>query len=135
VKPIFTPFTDHRLPFTGFTLVELLVVLAIIAFLLSVAVPRYFGSLERSKETVLKENLFRMRESLDRYFSDNGRYPDRIDDLVARHYLRAAPVDPLTESATTWIVVAPKELDHGSVYDIRSGAPGNGRDGTAFRDW
>lgn len=119
----------------GFTLVELLVVLAILAFLLSVAVPRYFGSLERSKETVLKENLFRMRESLDRYFSDNGRYPDRIEDLVARHYLRAAPVDPLTESATTWIIVPPKELDHGSVYDIRSGAPGNGRDGTAFRDW
>ncbi len=119
----------------GFTLVELLVVLAILALLLGVAVPRYFGSLERSRETVLKENLFQLRESLDRYFSDTGRYPDRIDDLVTRRYLRAAPVDPLTGSTTTWIVVPPADLDKGAVYDIRSGAAGKAKDGTAYRDW
>lgn len=119
----------------GFTLVELLVVLAILAFLLSVAVPRYFGSLDRSKETVLRENLFQVRESLDKYFSDTGKYPDKIEDLVTRHYLRSAPIDPVTGSTTTWLVVPPRDLDKGGVFDIRSGAAGNGKDGTAYRDW
>jgi general secretion pathway protein G len=120
---------------SGFTLVELLVVLAILAFLLSIAVPRYFGSLDRSKETVLRENLFQVRESLDQYFSDTGKYPDKIEDLVARHYLRSAPFDPVTGSATTWVVVPPRDLDKGGVFDIRSGAAGNGKNGTAYRDW
>jgi general secretion pathway protein G len=120
---------------SGFTLVELLVVLAILALLLSIAVPRYFGSLDRSKETVLKENLFQVRESLDKYFADNGRYPDRIEDLVTRHYLRSAPIDPVTGSTTTWVVVPPREADKGGVFDIRSGAAGNGKDGIAYRDW
>ena len=119
----------------GFTLVELLVVLAILAFLLSVAVPRYFGSLDRSKETVLKENLFQVRESLDHFYADTGKYPDRIEDLVAKRYLRAAPMDPVTGSATTWVVVPPRDLDKGGVFDIRSGATGMGKDGTAYKDW
>src|ERR1700688_4659681 len=72
-------------PLRAFTLVELLVVLAILALLLSIAVPRYFGSLNHSKETVLKENLFQVRQSLDHYFSDTGKYPDKIEDLVTRH--------------------------------------------------
>ncbi len=122
-------------PSRAFTLVELLVVLAILAFLLSIAVPRYFGSLDRSKETVLRENLFQVRESLDKYFADTGKYPDRIEDLVTRRYLRSAPIDPVTGSATTWVVVPPRELDRGGVFDIRSGAAGNGKDGTAYRDW
>jgi general secretion pathway protein G len=130
-----SPFTVHRSLITGFTLVELLVVLAIVALLLSIAVPRYFGSLDRSKETVLKENLFQVRESLDKYFSDTGSYPDRIEDLVTRHYLRSAPIDPVTGSTTTWVVVPPREADKGGVFDIRSGAAGNGKDGTAYRDW
>ena len=119
----------------AFTLVEILVVLAILAFLLSVAVPRYFGSLDRSKETVLKDNLFQVRESLDHFYADTGKYPDKIEDLVTRHYLRAAPVDPVTGSATTWVVVPPRELDKGGVFDIKSGATGNGKDGTAYKDW
>ena len=122
-------------PSRAFTLVELLVVLAIVALLLGIAVPRYFGSLDRSKETVLKENLFQVRESLDKYFSDTGKYPDRIEDLVTRHYLRSAPIDPVTGSTTTWVVVPPREADKGGVFDIRSGAAGNGKDGTAYRDW
>src|SRR5258706_942817 len=122
-------------PSRAFALVELLVVLAILAFLLSIAVPRYFGSLDRSKETVLRENLFQVRESLDKYFADTGKYPDRIEDLVTRRYLRSAPIDPVTGSATTWVVVPPRELDRGGVFDIRSGAAGNGKDGTAYRDW
>ena len=119
----------------AFTLVELLVVLAILAFLLSVAVPRYFGSLDRSKETVLKENLFQVRESLDHFYADNGKYPDRLEDLVAKRYLRAAPIDPVTGSATTWVVVPPRDLDKGGVFDVRSGATGMGKDGTAYKDW
>ena len=131
--PYPSPITPHQS--RAFTLVELLVVLAILALLLSVAVPRYFGSLDRSKETVLKQNLFQVRESLDKYFSDNGKYPERIEDLVTRHYLRAAPVDPVTGSATTWVVVPPRDADKGRVYDVKSGAQGKGRDGIAYRDW
>ncbi|MBI3526781.1 MAG: prepilin-type N-terminal cleavage/methylation domain-containing protein [Betaproteobacteria bacterium] len=122
-------------PSRAFTLVELLVVLAILAFLLSIAVPRYFGSLDRSKETVLRENLFQVRQSLDQYFSDTGKYPDKIEDLVTRHYLRSAPIDPVTGSTTTWLVVPPRDTDKGGVFDVRSGAAGNGKDGTAYRDW
>jgi len=119
----------------GFTLIELLVVLAILALLLSVAAPRYFGSIERSKETVLKQNLFQVRDALDKYFADTGKYPDTLDELVARHYLRTAPVDPVTGSAATWIIVPPQDSGKGGVYDVKSGAPGNARDGTPYSDW
>lgn len=119
----------------GFTLIEILVVLAILASLLSLAAPRYFGSIERSKETVLKQNLFQMREALDKYYADSGKYPDSLDDLVAKRYLRSAPFDPVTESATTWIIVPPPGGGKGGVYDVRSGAPGNARDGTAYGTW
>jgi general secretion pathway protein G len=119
----------------GFTLIELLVVLAILALLLGIATPRYMNSVDRSKETVLKENLFQIRDSLDKYFADNGRYPDALDDLVSRRYLRAPPIDPLTGSATTWIVVPPQDADKGRVYDVKSGAPGKAADGTEYRNW
>ncbi len=119
----------------GFTLVELLVVMAIIAMLLSLAAPRYFNSVDKSKEAVLRENLSTTRQALDKYFGDNGKYPDALDDLVARKYLRGLPVDPFTGSSGTWVVVPPDTQDKGGVYDIRSGAPGNGSDGTPFKDW
>jgi general secretion pathway protein G len=110
-------------------------VLAILALLLGIAAPRYMHSVDRSKETVLKANLFQIRESLDKYFADNGRYPDTLDDLISRRYLRAPPLDPLTGSATTWIVVPPRAADQGRVYDVKSGAPGKAGDGTEYRDW
>lgn len=119
----------------GFTLIEILVVLAILASLLSLAAPRYFGSIERSKETVLKQNLFQIREALDKHFADTGKYPDSLGDLVTKRYLRSAPVDPVTESTTTWIVVPPADRGKGAVYDVKSGAPGNARDGTAYGEW
>jgi general secretion pathway protein G len=122
----------HR---SGFTLIEILVVLAILAALLSVATPRYFGSVDRSRETVLKQNLFQIREALDKYYADTGKYPATLDDLVAKRYLRSAPVDPVTNSTTTWVVVAPQDKQKGGVYDVKSGAEGNARDGTPFRDW
>lgn len=119
----------------GFTLIEILVVLAILAALLSVAAPRYFGSVDRSRETVLKQNLFQIREALDKYYADTGKYPATLDDLVAKRYLRSAPVDPVTNSTTTWVVVPPQDRQRGGVYDVKSGAEGNARDGTSYREW
>ncbi len=119
----------------GFTLIELLVVMAIIATLLSIAVPRYFHSLEKSKEAVLKEDLNIMRDAIDKFYGDNGKYPDALDDLVSKKYLRAIPPDPITDSATSWVVTPPEDALSGSVYDIHSGATGNGRDGQPYIAW
>lgn len=119
----------------GFTLVELLVVMAIIAMLLSLAAPRYFGSVDKSKEAVLHQNLAMTRQALDKFFGDNGKYPDSLDDLVARKYLRSLPVDPITGSASTWTIIPPDAQDKGAVFDIKSGSPDKALDGTAYKDW
>ena len=118
----------------GFTLIELLVVLSIIAVLLTVALPRYFGSVERSKEVTLKQTLAVTRDAIDKYFADNGRYPESLAELAERRYLRALPVDPLTESSDSWVIVAPPvdSTLKGGVYDIKSGAPGKTVDGVDF---
>lgn len=119
----------------AFTLIELLVVLAILALLLTLAAPRYFHSVEQSKETVLLHNLREVRETLDKFRSDTGRYPVSLDELVERNYLRAIPADPITESARSWELVAPIDGSEGAVFDLRSGAPGVGRDGRPYRQW
>lgn len=119
----------------GFTLVELLVVMALIALLLTIATPRYFNSLEKSKETVLRQNLALTRESLDKYYGDIGKYPETLDMLVTKKYLRKLPIDPITESTATWIIVAPEDQDKGGVYDIKSGAVGKALDGSLYSDW
>ena len=118
----------------GFTLVELLVVLAIIGVLLGIALPRYFGSEDRAKEAVLKENLYRMREAIQHYYADKGKYPEQLESLAAEKYLRAVPPDPLTERADTWVVVAPPDPGKGGVYDVKSGAPGAGADGKPYSE-
>jgi general secretion pathway protein G len=120
---------------SGFTLIELLVVMAIVALLLTLAMPRYFNHLEKSRETILKQDLAVMRDALDKYHGDRGRYPDSLDELVSARYLRALPVDPVTERADTWQIVAPSGDEAGAVYDIKSGAPGNARDGSPYADW
>ncbi|MBS1190538.1 MAG: type secretion system, GspG-like protein 2 [Rhodocyclaceae bacterium] len=120
----------------GFTLIELLVVMAVIALLVSLAVPRYFSSVDRSKEAVLRSDLATMRDAIDKYHGDRGKYPETLEDLVSRGYLRAIPRDPITESAATWVPVPPADpAAGGGVYDIRSGAPGKGRDGTEYGTW
>lgn len=119
----------------GFTLIELLVVMAIIALLLSLAAPRYFGGVDRAKETVLRENLHQMRDALDKYYGDHTRYPDALEDLVAKKYLRGIPADPITDSNKTWVVVPPSDPQKGGVFDIKSGASGNGKDGTPYNSW
>lgn len=119
----------------GFTLVELLVVMAIIAILLTIAAPRYFGSIDKSKEVVLKENLAVLRDALDKFYGDNGRYPELLDELMQKKYLRRMPRDPITESSTSWVIVAPDDPLKGKVFDVRSGSPERARDGTAFNQW
>lgn len=119
----------------GFTLIELLVVLGIIALLLTLAIPRYFPTVDGAKETILADNLRNMRDVLDQYYADRGRYPDSLEQLVEKKYLRNLPVDPITESTTTWILVPPEDASKGSIYSIRSGAPGTGRNGKPYSEW
>jgi general secretion pathway protein G len=117
----------------AFTLIELLVVMAIVATLLTIALPRYFGSVERSKEVTLKQSLAVMRDAIDKFHADAGRYPERLEDLVDKRYIRAVPVDPITGSTATWVVVPPPESPaKGAVYDVRSGAEGRTADGAEF---
>ena len=108
----------------GFTLVELMVVLAVIALLLSVVVPDYMGKMRRAEEAVLQQNLAVMRDSLDKHYADTGKYPTSLEDLVAKHYLRAIPKDPFTQSAATWVAVPPQDARKGNVWDVKSGAKG-----------
>lgn len=125
----------QRIKDTGFTLIELLVVMAIIALLLSLAAPRYFKSVEKAKESVLRENLALTRQALDKYYGDNGKYPESLDQLVSRKYMRSLPLDPITDSSATWIIVPPDVPEKGAVFDLKSGAMGNARDGTEFKEW
>ena len=119
----------------GFTLIELLVALAILATILAVAVPRYFNNIETAQENVLKEDLYVLRDGIDHFYADQGRYPNLLSELVGKNYLRNVPVDPFTQSANSWILVAPAQGGIGAIYDVRSGAPGQGRDGTWLKDW
>jgi general secretion pathway protein G len=118
----------------GFTLIELLVVLAIVATLLTLVVPRYFQHVERSREAVLKENLATVRDAIDKYHADTNTWPPTLEALAERRYLRAVPVDPLTERPDTWQIVPPPEGGSG-VYDLHSGAEGAGSDGVPYADW
>jgi len=119
----------------GFTLIELLVALANIALLLTIVVPRYFGSLTRADEAALKENLFVMRDAIDKHFADTGRYPASLEELAMKKYIRAVPTDPLTQSTASWVVVPPTDTQLGAVYDVRSGAKGTARDGRPYEQW
>jgi general secretion pathway protein G len=143
----------------GFTLIELLVVLAILALLLTIATPRYIQHVERAREATLRSSLKVMREAIDKFQGDQGRLPASLDELVERNYLKAVPVDPITDKRDTWVVLSEAELlaatpagsggagsSGGSaararppaaagVADVRSGATGKGDDGTAFQEW
>lgn len=120
---------------SGFTLIELMVVMAIIATLLAIAMPRYFSSLESSQEASLRQTLFVVRDALDKHYGDTGRYPDSLAELVERRYLRAMPVDPITESSDTWVILPPPPGVPGAAGDLRSGAEGRGRDDTPYSEW
>jgi len=125
----------RRKPVSGFTLIELLVVLAIIATLLSIVAPRYIHQTDRAKEAALKENLSVMRRALDEYYSDTGNYPEKLSELTERHYLRALPVDPVTNRPDSWVPVTGTDEDDKYIVDVRSGAAGTALDGSAYSTW
>jgi general secretion pathway protein G len=119
----------------GFTLIELLVVLGIVALLLTLAAPRFFPKVDSTKETILAENLRNTRAVIDQFHEDTGRYPDSLQQLVEKKYLPALPFDPIADSDSAWLVVAPEDGDKGGIANIRSGAPGTGRNGTPYAEW
>jgi len=119
----------------GFTLIELLVVMAILATLLSIVAPRYFDSVDRAKEATLRTNLRMMREAIDKHRADTGRLPETLQRLADARYLRSVPVDPITDSASTWVLLPHPDGATPGVFDVRSGALGAGRDGKPFITW
>lgn len=124
----------------GFTLIELMIVMVIITILAGIGLAVYGNSVQSSKEAVLREDLFRMREAIDQYHADKNRYPATIDALVEDKYLRMVPVDPITRSADTWqTTLADPEPGNPSaepgIYNVKSGAEGTGLDGTPYSEW
>jgi general secretion pathway protein G len=124
----------------GFTLVELMIVIAIIGILATLAIPTYKYANIRAKEAVLKENLFRLRDTLDQFYADRERYPETLEELVKEGYLRKIPLDPMTEATDTWELIY-EELAEGEedkipgIFDIRSGSYDTALDGTIYNDW
>lgn len=119
----------------GFTVIELIVVLAAIGLLLSIAAPRLMRHLDTAREVTLKQDLHAMRDAIDKFFSDQGRYPADLKELVAKHYLREIPEDPMTQRIDSWRVQAPVNSSQGGVFDVHSGAPGQAQDGSTYANW
>ena len=119
----------------GFTLIELLVVMAVIATLLTIAVPRYFRSIQRSREAVLKQDLTTLRESIDKFYGDTGKHPQTLAALVEKRYLRSIPVDPIARTAEKWMVVNSDDPEDNGVKDVKSGAEGAGENGVPYAEW
>jgi general secretion pathway protein G len=124
----------------GWTLIELLIVIALIFTLSAVAFATYRNSVQRGREAVLKEDLFRMRDAIDQHYADKGKYPQSLEDLVAAGYLRSLPNDPMTESNSTWQAI-PAEPDPANpsqepgIYNVKSGSEGASLDGTPYAEW
>lgn len=124
----------------GFTMVELMIVMAIIVILVSIAIPQYQKALIRSKESVLKNNLFTLRQVIDEYTYDKQKAPQSLQDLVSAGYLRDVPIDPMTESNQTWRTVMEDALQsvdqtEPGIFDVKSGSDKTGLDGTPYGDW
>ena len=124
----------------GFTLIELMIVMTLIMILAGIAMVQYRNSVVRAKEAVLKTDLLHMRDAIDQYYADKGKYPASLDALVSDGYLRKIPDDPITQSASTW-QTTPAEPDpnnpsaESGIYDVKSGATGTALDGTNYSDW
>jgi general secretion pathway protein G len=124
----------------GFTLIELMIVMAIIGIIVGMAVPLYQKSIIRSKESVLKQNLFTIRTVIDEYTYDKQKAPQSLQDLVQQGYLRAIPVDPMTGSDSTWQIVMEDAMNSTSqsepgIYDVKSGSDARSMEGTAYNEW
>lgn len=124
-------------PARAFTLIELLVVLSIVALLVTLAAPRYMNTLARGRETTLRTSLNVMRDAIDQFAADKGRYPETLEELATKRYLRDVPEDPFTGRRDSWVVVAPPadSAASGIVGDVRSGAVGRSADGKLYADW
>ena len=117
----------------GFTLLELMTIIAIIGILVTLAVPSYRGAVVKAREAVLKQDLFTVRDVLDQYRGDQGKYPPSLSDLVKSGYLRTVPVDPFTSSNSTWQEVV--EATEGGIFDIHSGSDLVASTGIPYNQW
>ena len=119
----------------GFTLIELLVVLGIIALLAGIAVPSYLNSMDKAKESALKEDLHLLRKAIDDYTANNDKYPGDLQDLVTAKYIKGIPKDPITDSSGTWVIFRSDDSESPGIVDVKSGAPGRSVDGENYQDW
>jgi general secretion pathway protein G len=125
----------HKDKARGFTLIELMVVMAAIGLLLAITVPRYAEHVDRAREVVLRQNLAAIRDAIDKFYADRGRYPAALQELVQARYLRQMPVDPVTDRIDSWVLVGSDGGGSAGVSDVHSGAPGNSREGSAYASW
>ncbi|GJL61459.1 MAG: type II secretion system pseudopilin OxpG [Nitrospirales bacterium] len=123
----------------GFTLLELLIVVAIAAILITLAVPSFQTSSTKAKEAALKQNLFTMRSLIDQFYADRGKYPATLEELVAEHYIRELPIDPFTKSSSSWEeILEEKDQEDDSpagIYDVKSGSDLTSLDGRPYKEW
>lgn len=119
----------------GFTIIEMMTVIAIIGILASIAAPSFQRSIIRAKEASLRNSLFIMRDVIDQYFADHGDYPPDLEALVEKKYIRAVPLDPFTKRADTWILIPPEGEGLSGVYDIHSGSYKISLYGTPYNEW
>lgn len=120
----------------GFTLLELLFVLVIVALLASLAAPVLTSSIDHAREAALRQDLNVLRKAIDDYHADQGKYPPELAELVERHYLRAIPADPVTQRSDSWVLIySGSDAIHKGIVDVRSGADQTARDGSLYRDW
>lgn len=119
----------------GFTLIELLVVLAVLAILAGITAPLYLDRVADARETTLRHNLVGLREAIDQFYRDKGRYPKALDELVEARYVRRIPEDPITGRNDTWQLVPAREGQTQAVFDVKSGATGRARDGSVYAQW
>lgn len=119
----------------GFTLIELMVVLVVLAVLASIVVPRYLDRVDDARETVLKQNLIGVRTAIDQFYRDKARYPATLDELVTERYIRDVPFDPIAQRTDTWVIVPPKSGSDRAIFNIKSGAVGPAKDGTEYANW
>ena len=119
----------------GYTLIEMMIVISIISILATLAMPSFQRSLIRAKETNLHRTLFILRDTIDQYYADHGRYPDSLQDLETDKYIRQIPMDPFTGSSDTWVTIPPEGFAEGNVYDVHSGSNKVSLEGTPYNEW
>jgi general secretion pathway protein G len=119
----------------GYTLIEMMIVISIISILATMALPSFQKQLVRAKETNLRRSLFIMRDTIDQYFADHGRYPGSLQDLETEKYIRQIPMDPFTGSPDSWVTIPPEGFAEGNIYDVHSGSNKVSLDGTPYNEW